>query len=114
MGFSPLSLFANSIITPVPDFDYANGFEVVVWGVCVSFLVISGGLAVISKKWRVWLLVIAVASFIGCFVFGTRPGVRHWKENMERLRQEKERQDEKELPDQRIILNSDTTPNSEK
>lgn len=95
-------MFANSIITPIPDWETVTPWELVAWGVCVALAVLLGGLffnLLLRPRGsrRPWialgcLLAAMTVGMIGMMV-ATRGKVRQAMERLEQINQERETPD---------------------
>ena len=90
-------MFADAILTPVPDFKLATPAEVIAWGCCMSLAAVLFGWAMIVcvRKPRVgWLGGLlfsgSLAFLVGGVLFATQGRLREIQHNLERRREQQQ------------------------
>lgn len=85
-------LFANAILSPVPDWDSSTANEVAVWGACLALAVALLGWLLIALYADVWpqhpryvvtFLLASVVLAFGASIAATRGHVRHAQERFD-------------------------------
>jgi hypothetical protein len=101
-----MTTFANAIITPVPNWEAATFWELVVWGACMGLAALGFGLSVLivvrasKPRWGCLLMVVAGALFVVGLGAATRGDVRYHQEQFRQWQLEREQ--EKAKPSEKV------------